>query len=294
MNDLNELQIFTSVVQEMSFTRAASALDISKAAASKAVSSLENRLATRLFERTTRRVRLTEAGEIYLAYAKRAMEEAEAAETAVSQLSEQPRGTLRIAMPVTLAQSSVASNLTRFLETFPDLRLDITLKGGQIDPIAQRVDVVFQTTRPDADSQLIQKRLRTVPLSLYASPQYLKAAPPLRAPQDLTQHSCLTLTSSREGTIWKLQKETKVQEIRLRGRVSIGDPVVHHRLCLDGAGIAILPNWLVTSRDRSGELIRVLPGWTPSPIELYVIYPTRLSMTPKLNAFLTFMKSLFP
>jgi DNA-binding transcriptional LysR family regulator len=294
MNDLNELQIFTSVVQEMSFTRAASALDISKAAASKAVSSLENRLATRLFERTTRRVRLTEAGEIYLAYAKRAMEEAEAAETAVSQLSEQPRGTLRIAMPVTLAQSSVASNLTRFLETFPDLRLDITLKGGQIDPIAQRVDVVFQTTRPDADSQLIQKRLRTVPLSLYASPQYLKAAPPLRAPQDLTQHSCLTLTSSREGTIWKLQKETKVQEIRLRGRVSIGDPVVHHRLCLDGAGIAILPNWLVTSRDRSGELIRVLPGWTPSPIELYVIYPSRLSMTPKLNAFLTFMKSLFP
>src|SRR4051794_37414376 len=140
MQDLNELQIFTSVVQEMSFSRAAGALEISKAAVSRAIASLERRLATRLFERTTRRVRLTEAGEIYLAYARRAMEEAEAAEAAVSRLADQPRGTLRIAMPVTLAQSSVAPRLARFLQTYPELRLEITLKGGQIDPVAQRVD----------------------------------------------------------------------------------------------------------------------------------------------------------
>lgn len=294
MRDLNELQIFTLIVQEMSFTRAADALEISKAAASRAIASLENRLATRLFERTTRRVRLTEAGEIYLAYARRAMEEAESAEAAVFKLADQPRGTLRVAMPVTLAQSSVAPKLARFLQTYPELRLDITLKGGQIDPIAQRVDVAFQTTRPETDSQLIQKRMTTVPLGLYASRQYVATAPPLRGPQDLVQHSCLTLTADREGTTWKLYKSGKVQEIRLRGRVSVGDPVIHHRLCLDGAGIAILPHWLVREGVNKNQLVDVLPEWMPSPIELYVIYPTRLSMTPKLNAFLKFMKNIVP
>ncbi len=294
MNDLNELQIFTLVVQEMSFTRAALALEISKAAASRAIASLESRLATRLFERTTRRLRLTEAGEMYLTYARRAMEEAEGAEAAVSKLADQPRGTLRVAMPVTLAQSSVASKLSRFLQTYPELRLDITLKGGQIDPIAQRVDVVFQTTRPEADSQLIQKRMTVVPLGIYASRQYLAAAPPLHGVQDLVQHSCLTLTTAREGTIWKLHKDGKVQEVRLRGRVSVGDPVIHHRLCLDGVGIAILPNWLAQDGVTKRQLVRVLPEWLPSPIELYVIYPTRLSMTPKLNAFLKFMKEVVP
>jgi DNA-binding transcriptional LysR family regulator len=294
MQDLNELQIFTSVVQEMSFSRAAGALEISKAAVSRAIASLERRLATRLFERTTRRVRLTEAGEIYLAYARRAMEEAEAAEAAVSRLADQPRGTLRIAMPVTLAQSSVAPRLARFLQTYPELRLEITLKGGQIDPVAQRVDAVFQTTRPEIDSQLIQKRMFTVQLGIYASRTYLAHAPPLRAPQDLVQHSCLTLTTAREGTTWKLRKDAKVQEIRLRGKVSVGDPVIHRQLCLDGVGVAILPNWLVQDAVSKKQLVSVLPEWMPSPIELYVVYPTRLSMTPKLNAFLTFMKKVAP
>jgi DNA-binding transcriptional LysR family regulator len=294
MKNLNELQIFAFIVQEMSFTRAADALEVSKAAVSRAIASLENRLGTRLFERTTRRLRLTEAGEIYLAYARRALEEAEDGEAAVSKLTDQPRGTLRIAMPVTLAQSSVAPKLAQFLQTYPELKLEITLKGGQIDPIAQRVDVVFQTTRPETDAQTIQKRMVTVPLGIYASRRYLAAASPLRMPQDLAQHSCLTLTAARDGAKWNLHKEGKIQEVRLRGRVSIGDPVIHRRLCLDGVGIAVLPNWLINDEVIKKRLVRVLPDWTPSPIELYVLYPTRLSMTPKLNVFLKFMEAVVP
>lgn len=294
MKNLNELQIFCLIVREMSFTRAAAALELSKAAVSRAAANLERRLETRLFERTTRRLRLTEAGEIYLAYARRALEEAEEGEAAVLKLTDQPRGTLRIAMPVTLAQSSVAPALAQFLQAYPELRLDITLKGGQIDPIAQRVDVVFQTARPELDSQLIQRRMVTVQVGIYASPKYLSASTPLNAPQDLTQHSCLTLNSAREGSEWCLHKEGRTQEIRLRGRVSVGDPVIHRRLCLDGVGVAILPDWLTQEDIKKKRLLRVLPGWTPSPIELYVLYPTRLSMTPKLNVFLKFMQTVLP
>ena len=294
MKDLNEVAIFTLIVQEMSFTRAADFLEISKAAASKAMARLEERLGTRLFERTTRRLRLTEAGETYLNYARRALEEVEDGEAAVSKLTQQPRGTLRVAMPVTLAQSSMAPKLARFLTRYPELRLDIALKGGQIDPIAERFDVVFQTMRPEADSQFIQKRIITVDLGIFSNPDYLSTAPPLRSPQDLVQHSCLTHTASREGTTWILNKGGKVQEVRLRGRVAIGDPLIHQRLCVDGAGIAILPYWLIRDQLRKKQLLRVLPDWVPPPVELFVLYPTRLSMTPKLNVFMAFIQEVVP
>ena len=291
MNDLNELQIFTRTAQEMNFTRAAAALEISKAAVSRSIASLEHRLAIRLFERTTRRLALTEAGEIYLIHARRAMEGVGDAEAAVSKLTAQPRGTLRVAMPVVLARNSIAPRLARFLETYPEFRIEMILRGGRIDPIADRVDIAFQTARPEVDSQTIQRRILTAPVGIYASQRYLKTAPPLQSPQDLTAHSCLTSTSSREGTTWSLFRNRKVQQIRLRGRVSVGDPVIHHRLCLDGAGVALIPEWEVRADVQRKRLLRVLPEWMPSPIELYVLYPTRLSMTPKLNAFLNFVEA---
>lgn len=294
MRDLNELGIFTAIVDEMSFTRAADALEISKAAASKAMANLEARLGVRLFERTTRSLRLTEAGEVYLNHARRALEEANEGEAAVTKLNEKPRGTLRVVMPVILAQHSVAPKLARFLRRYPELRLDIMLKGGQIDPIAQRVDVVFQTAKPTTDSQVIQKRMLSVQMGIYASSDYLKDAPPLQSPQDLLQHSCLMLTAAREGTIWKLHKDDRAEEIRLRSRIAIGDPVVHLQLCADGVGVAILPDWLANEHVRKQQIMRVLPDWAPSPVELYVLYPTRLSMTPKLRAFLDFIEGVIP
>lgn len=294
MRDLNELVIFTAIVDQMSFTRAADVLEISKAAASKAIANMEARLGARLFERNTRSLRITEAGEILLNYARRALEEANEGEVAVTKLNQKPRGTLRVVMPVTLAQRSVAPKLARFMRRYPDLRLDIMLKGGQTDPISQRVDVVFQTAKPITDSRVIQKRMLEVKMGIFASSDYLKNAPRLHAPEDLLEHSCLTLTALREGIIWKLHHDGKTKEIRLRSRISVGDPVVQLQLCADGAGVAILPNWLANDEIRKRQLVRVLPEWLPSPMELYVLYPTRLSVTPKLRAFLDFVERALP
>lgn len=292
MNDFNEVQIVVLAAQEMSFTRAAIALGISKAAVSRAVLNLETRLGTRLFERTTRRLALTEAGETYLVFARRAIQEAEDGEAAVSKLNAQPRGTLRVALPVTLARLTIAPKLAQFLKTYPELRIEMTLRGGQIHPLNERVDVVYQTTRPEMDSQIIQKRIQSVNLGIYASKTYLKTASPIQTPQDLAHHSCLTLTTTRAGTTWRLHNQSRLDEVRLRGRVSVGDPLIHQQLCLDGAGIAVIPEWAVRGDLKAKRLVRVLPDWTPSPIELYVLYATRLSMTPKLNAFLKFVESI--
>ena len=145
MNDFNEIAIFTAVAQEMSVTRAAAVLGISKAAVSRSVTSFEARLGTRLLERNTRRLRLTEAGEACLVHARLAVEEGQQAERSVFRLSDLPRGTLSVVLPVILAQFAVAPQLARFLATYPELALDLQLKGGQNDPIAQHVDVAFQT-----------------------------------------------------------------------------------------------------------------------------------------------------
>jgi len=131
MQDLNELAIFTAIVEEMSFTRAADALEISKALASKAVARLEARLGTRLFERTTRSLRITEAGEIFLDYARRALEEANEGEAAITKLNEKPQGILRVVMPVTLAQHSVAPKLARFLRRYPEIRLEFCSRADR-------------------------------------------------------------------------------------------------------------------------------------------------------------------
>jgi DNA-binding transcriptional LysR family regulator len=101
-------------------------------------------------------------------------------------------------------------------------------------------------------------------------------------------------TGARERTKWILYSNGKVHEIHLRGRIAVGDPAIQQRLCLDGAGIAILPNWIALDNVRRKQLLRVLPEWTPASLELYVLYPTRLSMTPKLNAFLRFMDDVVP
>ena len=291
MTDLNELQIFAAIAREMSFTRAAQWLGISKAGVSRALVSLEARLGARLFERTSRQLVLTEAGETYLRHAKSAMEQAEQADAAVASLNEQPRGTLRVVTPVTLARAFVAPRLAAFLREYPDLRIEIVLRGGQIDPIAHRVDVAFQTARPETDAQTIQRRLASAPLGIYASPEYLARAGVLGSPYDLQQHSCLLITTGHQGTTWLLHKGNSVQEVHLHGRATVGDPGILARLCRDGAGVAILPEWIVRETAEAPFLVRVLPEWTPAPIELYMLYPTRLSMTPKLRAFLKFIET---
>jgi len=109
----------------------------------------------------------------------------------------------------------------------------MTLRGGRIDPIAQRVDIAFQTARPSTDSQIIQKRLTVVELGIFATRRYLATAPPLRSPQDLTQHSCFTIaTAEPQGTTWTLHKDGRAHEVRLRGRVSETERLCEvHRIC---------------------------------------------------------------
>lgn len=297
MANLNELQYFVHVSQMRSFTRAAQRLGVPKSSVSRAILRLENRLGVRLVERTTRRVTLTEVGELYLNRCQRVMEEAEQADLAVGALQEKPRGTLRVAAPVAFARSILGPTMGEFLALYPDLRLHLQLHNGDESPREENLDLLVRAG-PLEDSGLLVKPLMQVRLGAYASPGYLKNRRMPDTPTALMEQSCITMTCGTFGepgnfAIWRLRRGAELKEIRVDARVSVPDPTINHQLALAGTGVALLAQSVVRGDVEEGRLVRILPDWEPEPVELHALYPSRLDSSPKVRAFLQFLRERF-
>jgi len=297
MNDLNELQFFLQVSQTQSFTKAAKRLGVPKSSVSRAILRLETRLGVRLVERTTRKVALTEVGELYLHRCRRVMEEAEQADLAVGALQATPRGTLRVGAPVAFARSILGPAMGEFLTIYPDLNLHIQILNGDESPREGTLDVVVRAGALE-DSGLLVKPLMRIRLGAYASPTYLAAHKPPDCPADLLQLSCITTTCDAPGepghfAIWRLRRDHELKEVRVEARVSVPDPTINHQLAIAGAGVALLAQSAVRTDVELGRLIRVLPDWEPEPVDLHALYPSRLDSSPKVRAFLQFLRERF-
>jgi len=297
MVDLNDLQYFVQVSQAQSFTRAAKRLGVPKSNISRAIRRLENRLGVRLVERTTRKVALTEVGEVYLSRCQRMMEEAEQADLAVGALQGKPRGTLRVGAPVAFARSILGPVMGEFLRLYPELRLHLQLLNGNESPREGSFDVVVQAGVLE-DSGLLVKPLMQVRLGAYASPAYLLDQKLPETPADLVGLSCITTTCDTLGepgefTTWRLCRGAELKEVKVNARVSVPDPTINHQLALAGAGIALLAQSVVRADVEQGRLIRILPEWEPAPVELHALYPSRLDSSPKVRAFLGFLRERF-
>lgn len=289
MTDLNELQIFVQVAQTHSFTLAAKRLGVPKSAASRGLARLEQRLGVRLLQRTTRRVTLTDGGEVYLQHCQRVLEEAEQADLAVSALQAAPRGWLRVGAPLTFARLFLGELMEPFLARYPELRVHILLRGTDITSPDDNLDVLIQAG-PLEDSRLLVKRLGFGPRAIYAAPTYIEKQGMPDSPMCLRRHSCITTSESGAGATWRLRCGAELEEIQLSPRISVADPSIHHQLVLAGVGIAILPQSMVAVHQTQGRLVRVLPAWEPEPVELYAVYPSRLNQTPKLRVFLQWLE----
>ena len=297
MIDLNDLQCFVHVSRAQSFTRAAKRLGVPKSNISRAIRRLENRLGVRLVERTTRKVALTEVGEVYLSRCQRMMEEAEQADLAVGALQGKPRGTLRVGAPVAFARSILGPVMGEFLRLYPELRLHLQLLNGNESPREGSFDVVVQAGVLE-DSGLLVKPLMQVRLGAYASPAYLLDQKLPETPADLVGLSCITTTCDTLGepgefTTWRLCRGAELKEVKVSARVSVPDPTINHQLALAGAGIALLAQSVVRADVEQGRLIRILPEWEPAPVELHALYPSRLDSSPKVRAFLGFLRERF-
>jgi DNA-binding transcriptional LysR family regulator len=297
MTNLNELQFFVQVSQTQSFTKAAKRLGVPKSSVSRAILRLENRLGVRLVERTTRKVALTEVGELYLNRCKRVMDEAEKADLAVGALQSRPRGTLRVGAPVAFARSILGPSMGDFLTLHPDLRVHLQLLNGDESPREGTFDVIVRAGTLE-DSGLLVKPLMKIRLAAYASPAYLTNRKLPTSPADLIPHSCITTTCDTFGepgdfTTWRLRNGADLKEVKVEARVSVPDPTINHQLALAGVGIALLAQSVVQSDIEAGRLIRILPDWEPEPVVLHALYPSRLDSSPKVRAFFQFLRERF-
>ncbi len=286
--DLNELAVFTYVVEHGGFTAAADATQLPKSNISRRIAKLEKRLGVRLLERTTRKVHVTEIGDIYYRHCRRMLDEANHADLCVERVMEIPRGTLRVSATVTTGQHLLAPMAAEFIGQYPEVQLELVLANRQVDVIDEGFDLVIRIGALQ-DSSLVARALGRCGLFLYASEEYLKDRGTPQTPEDLENHDCLVMSDRHDNSQWVLSMGDVTKRVSLAPRASVNDFTTLRRMVVDGGGIAILPSYLHISDDDK-RLVRVLGDWTAQPVEFHAVFPSHRGATPKVRAFLEFLK----
>lgn len=287
IRDLNELAIFTHVVERGGFTAAAKATHLPKSNISRRIANLEERLGVRLLERTTRKVHVTEIGDIYYRHCRRMLDEANHADLCVEQLMEIPRGILRVSATVTTGQHLLAPIATEFIAQHPEVQLELVLANRHVDVIEEGFDVAIRIGTL-ADSSLVARSLGQCGMYLYASKDYLKINGTPLIPEDLENHDCLIMSDRNSDRKWKISMGETTKQISLNPRASVNDFVTLRNMVADGAGVSILPSYLHVD-DYSTRLVRVLAEWSAPSVEFHAVFPSHRGATPKVRAFLDFL-----
>jgi DNA-binding transcriptional LysR family regulator len=271
--DFEALAIFAKVAESRSFARAASELSLSKATVSKAVSRLETRLGTRLFNRTSRRLALTDAGRQLSARAAAILAEGEAVESEVLAQSVSPRGPVRLAAPMSFGLRHVAPLLPEFLEAYPEVTVDLHLSDAMVDLIGEGFDAALRIAALP-DSSLVARRLCTVTPHLVAAPSYLARRGTPRHPLQLAEHTCLGYAYLQTPNVWRFAaKSGEVATVRPAGplRVNNGDAMMPALLA--GIGFGVLPDFILHDALKDGSLGIVLPDWSLPAAALHWVTP---------------------
>lgn len=282
--DFNEVAIFIKVIQKGSFTGAALALEMPKSTVSTKISNLEKRLGTSLITRSTRKIRLTPAGEAFFLRSTKAIDEITAAELAVRSENVEPQGRFRITAPVDIGNTILPSLTALFLKKFPKVQFDILLTDRRIDFLEDEVDLAIRAGQLK-DSSLIAKKVGEVVFQIYASPKYLKDNGEPSTLKELSSHSCVHFTPiSIDG--WQLKNGKRSAAVLLPRKIVVNNMSLAHSLALEGAGIALLPSFLCEPEIKTGKLIPILQEWTSEIAPMHFVYPSQKYVPPVIRAFI--------
>ncbi|RTZ17481.1 LysR family transcriptional regulator [Vibrio aquaticus] len=275
---------FVAVAETQSFTAAAKKLDTSVAQISRRVSTLEERLAVKLFNRTTRKVSLTEAGQIYYQQCKHLVEGLELAELAVTQMQSTPKGLLKITAPVTFGEQNLAPLIHQFLELYPQVSLDLVLSNQKLDLIESGVDVAIRLGRLQ-DSSFMAKRLSTRQLYVCASPGYLERSGEPHTLSELSNHQCLV------GSVdyWRFRDRNGEKSLRVTGRIHCNSGYALLDAAKRGLGLVQLPDHYVQEALDSGELVEVLSEYRDEREGIWALYPQNRNLSPKVRLLIDFL-----
>lgn len=286
MNHLNDMALFVEVARVRSFRRAAEALGIPNSTLSRRISELEKAIGLRLLHRTTRKIELTEAGQLYYARSKHIVDEARLVHEQLGEMLEQPSGILRVSLPVDFATLYLAPILVDFAGHYPGITFEFDLTPRRVDLVSEPFDVAIRMGKLE-ESGLIARLIGRHSRQLYASPDYIEASGEPAAPADLAAHECICMT---KVSTWNLQQRMNKVEVGVRGRFTLNSVGMIRTLALKHQGIALLPEKIVADDLASGRLRRVLPEWTGSTVSIYAVTETRLTPA-KTQRFIEFLSS---
>jgi DNA-binding transcriptional LysR family regulator len=296
MQDLNDMLYFAEVVERGGFAAAGRALGLPKSRLSRRVAALEAQLGVRLLQRTTRKLSLTEVGEAYLRHCQALRESAQAAADTVAQVQTEPRGTLRVACPVTLAQTMLAELMPDFLARHPLVRVEMLVSNRVVDLVEEGVDVALRVrTTLDDSGSLVIKRLGDDAPVLVASPALLARQGTPATLEELGRLDSMAMSTTDGRASVRLTgpdgRETTVQHTPL---YVADDLLTLHVAALAGTGMCWLPSYMCEDDLRQGRLVRLLPDWQPPRGIVHAVFPSRRGLTPAVRRFLDFLGEQVP
>jgi DNA-binding transcriptional LysR family regulator len=296
MQDLNDMLLFAEVVERGGFAAAGRALGLPKSRLSRRVAALEAQLGVRLLQRTTRKLSLTEVGEAYLRHCQALRESAQAAADTVAQVQTEPRGTLRVACPVTLAQTMLAELMPDFLARHPLVRVELLVSNRVVDLVEEGVDVALRVrTTLDDSGSLVIKRLGDDAPVLVASPALLARQGTPATLEELGRLDSMAMSTTDGRASVRLTgpdgRETTVQHTP---RYVADDLLTLHVAALAGTGMCWLPSYMCEDDLRQGRLVRLLPDWQPPRGIVHAVFPSRRGLTPAVRRFLDFLGEQVP
>ena len=299
MDNVKAMRLFLTVVQTGSLSGAGRQSGLSPASVSRQITALEDDLGVRLLNRTSRRLSLTEAGQVYLEHAERLLQDIDELRDAVSQMAVKPRGTLRIQSRISLGTQHVAPLIPTFLALYPDLKIDLWLTDNDLDLTEHGIDLAIRTGNL-SDSTLIGRRLASSPRVICASPEYWAEHGKPATPEALMDHNCLTyrFEFGTAAALWQFRIDTGQSiNIQVAGNFQTNNGEALRVATLSGLGVAMLPAWSVKDHLKAGSLERVLTDYETTVSDLdfgiYAVYLSRRNLSAKTRLFVDHLVTEF-
>lgn len=291
LSDLDDFYCYALVVEHGGFSAAERATDIPKSKLSRRVYNLEESLGVRLIQRSSRHFAVTDIGMNIYRHAKVMMNAAQSAHDLVDHLSEQPRGLIKVNLPVTIAQSEMAKVLPEFLKLYPEIKVQLIVSNRRVDIINEGIDVALRVRSSlDDDPSLIIRKFENIEQHLFASQAYLNEFGMLKKPEDLTQHRILSMVDELTDQQMVLNSDdNQTIKVKINPVLMGSDLMMLADLAKQNCGITLLPDNIVEDYVASGKLVKVLPEWKAPHGIFHAVYPSRRGLLPAVRVFIEYL-----
>lgn len=292
LNDLDDFYYFAVVVEHGGFSAAERATDIPKSKLSRRVDQLEQHLKVRLIQRGSRHFAVTDIGMNVYQHAQMMTAAAQAAYDTVNHLTVEPRGVVRVSVPISIAQNELAYILPQFLKKYPEVRLQLIISNRRVDVIYENIDVAIRVrSKIDDDPSLIIRKFERDEEYFFASQAYLNQYGQINHPKDLSEHRVLSMVDDHTEQVLTVQNLSSdaLLKVKINPTVMGSDLILLRELACQGGGVALLPNSITKEALALGQLVHVLPEWTVPHGILHAVYPSRRGMLPAVRVFINYL-----